>query len=146
MNCGFARFAIRESTPSEHMKWDMSMREIQFKQLFDEMHSYGIPERYFDSWSSNLSLFNDRCEKVLFAEMEAYRECSQYFVHFLHKQLEEIRSRIKSETHYVWVYRVLQYMQNHARTISCETSVCNTLQQLLSSPSHGLEASLSDSC
>ena len=84
------------------------MCETQFKQLFDEIPSYGIPERYFDSRSS---LFNDRCKKVVSTEMKGLQRIVLNTCPVSPKTTG--RNWIKNQKRNT-LYRVLQYMQNEA--------------------------------
>lgn len=55
------------------MNLDKPSCSLRFKQLFNGVPSYGIPDNYFDSRVSSSSLFNERCEKVLSAFSQKWR-------------------------------------------------------------------------
>ena len=65
INCGFARAAIRELTPTGGVV-DTTKRAKEFRALFEATASYGLPSGFFDARKSNRpSIFDDRCGKML---------------------------------------------------------------------------------
>lgn len=66
-NCGYARVAVRELTPKLHGKQsiDKHKRSLDFQQLFADCPEYGFPDCYFDENTTNGSLFDRDCDKLL---------------------------------------------------------------------------------
>ena len=143
INCGFARTAIRELTPTKRINLDKPSHSLQFKQLFDGTPNYEIPDNYFNLRASNLSKFDERCEKgscSIFTEMEAHRISFRVHVHFLHKQLDDA-SKAKHT-----ISDCDEYYNTHQAALPVKPMYVppeNLLQKLLNSPSDLPEVSLS---
>ena len=64
---------LLESSPTKRINLDKPSRSLQFKQLFDGVPDYEIPDDYFNLRTSNLSKFDKRYEKVLAAFSQKWR-------------------------------------------------------------------------
>ena len=64
INCGYARVAIRELTPSKKSELDRSVRATKFQELFSTP-SYQLPESLFQPDDKCRLPFNRKCDPLL---------------------------------------------------------------------------------
>ena len=149
INCGFARTAIRELTPTKRINLDKSSRSLQFKQLFDGAPNYEIPDDYFNLRASNSSKFDERCEKVLAAFSQKWRPTeyrSEYMSTFSTNNWRKLDDASKAK-HTISdcdeCYNTHQALQEAFPVKPMYVPPENLLQKLLNSPSDLPEVSLS---
>ena len=103
VNCGYARVAIRELTPTKRgtstQQIDKGRRENEFQELFGTP-SFGIPATYYMKEGHKPSLFNRRCEYVTATFSKPWGKVAdrlKYLATFSTKAWKGLKDEEKSE-------------------------------------------------